>query len=261
MNRIVVNNNLIISKEIDDKVEIIESQNIISKFKIIFKESTELEIEFDSKEETKLDIEYEVNKDINVNLYEIRVGFKTKVQYKYDIKANANLYLYRINKSINMREVDLVELNGENSNVEFNLKSLSTNQEKYDIYISHNNRNTSSKVNNIGIALKGGIVFNVTGEVSKGNSGSYLDQNNRIVTFDSNKCQINPNLLVDEFDVEASHNAVIGSFDDDMLFYLMSRGIKEDDVIKLLSQGLVLDGLKESYSREKILDCIEEYWG
>ena len=261
MNKIEMKNNLIYASELDDKIEIKEINNLISTFKIIFKKSTDLEIIFDSDEETKLRFDYEVSKDAIVNLYEIRTGFKTKIEYKYNIKENGNLYLYRLNKSDSMREVDLIDLNGENSNIEFNLRTLSTSNEKYDIYVLHNNRSTSSVLNNVGIALKGGIVFNVTGEVEKGNSGSYLDQNNQIVTFNKEKCQINPNLIVDEFDVEASHNAIIGAFDDDILFYLMSRGINEDDAIKMLSNGLVLNKLKENYDKKKLLDFINEYWG
>ena len=106
-----------------------------------------------------------------------------------------------------------------------------------------------------------GIIFNVTGDVPKGNSGSYLDQNNKIVTFDSEKCQINPNLLVEEYDVESNHNATIGAFDEDMIFYLMSRGIKEEDAIRLLSEGLIINNLKENYNKEQIIDIINEYWG
>ena len=261
MNRIVLKNDSIVLEEIDNKIEIKKPNYLIATFKIIFKESTELEITFDSIEETKLNFEYEVKENINVNLYEIRDGYKTKVQYKYNIKENSKLYLYRLNKSEFMREVDLVNLNGENSSIEFNLRSLSTNQEKYDIYVSHNNRNTSSVLNNIGIALKGGITFNVTGEVLKGNSGSYLDQNNEIVTFNKDKCQINPNLLIEEYDVEANHNATIGTFDEDAIFYLMSRGINEEMSIRLLSEGLVVNNLKESYDKEKITKFMNEYWG
>lgn len=261
MNRIIVKNNSILLKEIDSKIELKEVKHLISTFKITFKESTELEISFDSETDTKLSFEYEIKSNINVNIFELRKGIKTKVQYKYNICDNSKLYLYRINKSDMMREVDLVNLNGKNSSVEFNLKTLSSNQEKYDIYISHNNRNTTSVVNNIGIALKGGIIFNVTGEIPKGNSGSYLDQNNQIVTFNPTKCQINPNLLVEEFDVEADHNAVIGAFDDDAIFYLMSRGISENDAIRLLCNGLVMNNLKEHYDRKKILNFINEYWG
>ncbi len=261
MNKIVFKNNSIITKELDDKIELVEINCLVPTFKITFTESTELEITFDSGEETKVSFEYKLDKNINVNLYEIRSGAKTKVQYKYDIDEYSKLYLFRLNKAENIRELDLINLDGENSSVEFNLRTLSTTNEKYDIYVSHNERNTSSVLNNIGIALKGGIIFNVTGDVPKGMSGSYLDQNNQIVTFNKEKCQINPNLLVEEFDVEAEHNAVIGAFDDDTIFYLMSRGISEDDAIRLLSEGLVINNLKENYDKEQILDFINEYWG
>lgn len=261
MNRIEVKNNNVVLKELDDTIEFIVLNNLVTTFKITFKESTDLEIYFDTDTETKLNFDYKILENKVVNIYETRKGVKTKVQYNYNLKTNSKLYLYRLNKSDNMREVDVINLNGENSNIEFNLRTLSSNMEKYDIYISHNNKNTSSVVNNVGIALKGGITFNVTGEVEKGNSGSYLDQNNQIVTFNREKCQINPNLLVEEFDVEANHNAIIGSFDDDMIFYLMSRGINESDAIRLLSEGLVINNLKENYDKNKILEFINEYWG
>lgn len=261
MNKIIIENDSIILEELDSKIELKKSNNLIPTFKIIFKESTELEINFSGSEDTKLNFEYDLENNISVNLYEIRKSFKTKVQYKYNIGDNSKLYLFRLNKSDFMREFDLINLNGVNSGIEFNLRTLSTNPEKYDIYVSHNNRNTSSTLNNIGIAIKAGIIFNVTGDVPKGNSGSYLDQNNKIVTFDSEKCQINPNLLVEEYDVEANHNATIGAFDEDMIFYLMSRGIKEEDAIKLLSEGLIINNLKENYNKEQIIDIINEYWG
>ena len=261
MNKIEVKNNSVVLREIDDNIEFNVIDNLITTFRIIFKESTDLEIYFDTLVETKLNIEYKVSKDKIVNIKEIRKGIKSKVQYKYDLNMNSRLYLYRLNRSASMREVDIVNLNGENSNIEFNLRTMSSAQEKYDIYVSHNNRNTTSIVDNIGIALKGGITFNVTGEVEKGNSGSFLDQNNQIVTFDTTKCQINPNLLVDEYDVIANHNATIGSFDNETLFYLMSRGINENDAIKLLSQGLVLNKLKENYDKDAIIEFMNEYWG
>ena len=261
MNKIEMKNNSIYAFELDDKIEIKEVKGLVSTFRIIFKKSTDLEIEFDSIEETKLRFEYELFDDVNVNLYEIRAGFKTKIEYKYNIKKNASLYLYRLNKSEFMREVDLINLNGENAKIEFNLKSLSKNSEKYDIYVWHNNRSTTSIINDVGIALNGSIIFNVTGEVPKGNKGSYLDQNNQIVAFNTTKCQINPNLLIDEFDVVANHNAIIGPFREDALFYLMSRGINEEAAIKLLCEGLILNNLKENYKKENVLNFIKDYWG
>ena len=261
MNRIELKNNEIVFNDLVDGIEVKSSKNLVSTFKIIFNISTDLEIYFDTDIDTKLSIEYVFTKGVKVNLFEIRKGLKTKVQYKYVLNEDAKLYLYRLNNSEFMRELDFVSLKGENATIDFNLKALSTNPEKYDIYISHENKSTTSIINNTGIALKEDIIFNVTGEVLKGNSGSYLDQNNQIVTFGNNKCQINPNLLVDEFDVVANHNALIGELDKDALFYLMSRGINENEAIKLLCQGLILSNLKENYDEKQILEIINEYWG
>ena len=260
MNRIEVKNNFVVTSNINDSIAIVANESLVSNIQIIFKNSTDLEIYFDSDIDTKLNIEYILEEDVNVNIYEVRTGLKTKVQYKYTLKKNANLYLYRFNNSNNMREVDIVSLDGENASIEFNLRTLSTNKEKYDIYVYHDHKNTKSILNTIGIALKGSIVFNVTGVVEKGNCGSFLDQNNQIITLTNEKCQINPNLLIEEYDVDASHNATIGKFNADEIFYLMSRGINEADAIKILSKGLIVNNLKDETKKDKIINYIDEYW-
>lgn len=261
MNKIEIKNNIIEFSDINENIEIKTTKTLVTTFKIAFKSSIDLEIYFDSDEETKLTIEYDVAKNVDVRIFEFRKGFKTKVQYKYNLKDNSRLYLYRLNMSEFMRELDFVTLKGKNSTIEFNLRTLNQNEEKYDIYILHENKDTKSIVDNIGIAFKEGIIFNVTGEVQKGNTGSNLDQNNQIVTFVPSKCQVNPNLLVEEFNTNANHNALIGTLDKDAIFYLMSRGIKEAEAIKLLCQGLILNNLSETFDKEKIIKIINEYWG
>ena len=260
MNKIEVKNNSIITKLVDDSITVITNELLVFNIKIIFNKPTDLEIYFDSDTDTKLNIEYILDKNIVVNLYEMRTGLKTKVQYQYTLNSDAFLYLYRFNNSQNMREVDIMNLKGENASLEFNLRTLSTNKEKYDIYIYHDQKKTRSVLNSIGIALKGSIIFNVTGVVEKGNSGSFLEQNNQIVTLTSEKCQINPNLLIVEYEVDASHNATIGKFNSEEIFYLMSRGIKEEDAIKLLGKGLILSSLKDETKKDTIINYIDEYW-
>lgn len=260
MNKIEVRNNSIVNVDIDEAITINEYETAVFNIKIAFNKTTDLEIYFNSDIDTKLNIEYVVLDDAIVNLYEFRHGSKTKVQYCYDLNNNSKIYLYRLNEAQEMREVDIISLVGENANIEFNLRTLSNSAEKYDIYVYHKEKYTTSILNNIGIALKGSVIFNVTGVVEKGYSGSYLDQNNQIVTFVADKCQINPNLLIDEYDVDASHNATIGKFDDREIFYLMSRGINESDAIKLLTQGLITNNLKNESKKDDIINYIKEYW-
>ena len=52
--------------------------------------------------------------------------------------------------------------------------------------------------------------------------------------------QINPNLYIENYDVEASHAAYIGEFKEEALFYMMSRGISMDDAKFLLLKAFLL---------------------
>ena len=62
-----------------------------------------------------------------------------------------------------------------------------------------------------------------------------------------------PNLYIDEFDVEASHSASVGNINKDELFYLMSRGLRESDARKIVVLGFInplVDKISDSYSEE-----------
>ncbi len=261
MNRIEVKNNSVEEHILNDNFSFKSTMTTnICHITIVFKKNTDLEILFEDNLESKLNVEYIIEKNVFVNIYEIRKSLKTKVQYKYDIGESSKLYLYRFNQADNMREVDIINLIGENATIEFNLQTMSTNPEKYDIFVYHDKKYTTSILNNVGISLKGSITFNVTSVVPSGMSGSYIKQNNQIITMNEEKCQINPNLLIDEYDVDASHSAHIGMFKEDEIFYLMSRGINESEAIELLSKGLILAGLKESYEENKIISYIDKYW-
>lgn len=257
MNTIEVKDNEIV-KKITSDIEVKHTGTNVINLKIVFNQSADLKIIY-SGLESKLNIEYILKDDVLVNLYEIRVTEKAKVQYNYSLRNNSKLYLYRLNNSLNMREVDIISLN-ENTKVEFNLRTLATTTEKYDIYVYHDGLNATSTLNNLGVALKGNIVFNVTGIVEKGKKGSVLNQNNQIVSLNNLKNQIDPNLLIDEYDVVAEHNALIGKFSYDDIFYLMSRGISEEDSIRLLSTGLVLSNLINEEIKEEIIKYLDEYW-
>jgi len=48
---------------------------------------------------------------------------------------------------------------------------------------------------------------------------------------------VDPKLLIDEYDVKASHGAAIGRINDDELFYLESRGLDETLAKQLIVFG------------------------
>ena len=90
---------------------------------------------------------------------------------------------------------------------------------------------------------------------------SVLDQNTRIVTLGDSDCNISPNMFIDCDDIEARHGSVIGTFKDEMIFYLMSRGIGYNDAIKLLIKGYLFSNIDaDSDLKDKIFNTIDTYW-
>jgi len=261
MNRIKVKN---------DKIDILESDNLIEidildelvvldvkKISIKVLEKTSLEIIYEELEQ-KLDIEYIVLDGVNFEVIEIRNQAKIKVQYKYYIGKNSNIDITKFYNCNFVKELDVVYFNGEGSNIDYHLKTIAKEEQKYNIVVYHNSKNTRSNLNNNGVNIENGkIDFNVTSIVYNKITGCIINQNNRIITFNDNKCEIKPILLIDEEDVSANHSCLIGKFEDDELFYLMSKGISEKDSINLLTRGFLKNGIKEN----KIIDeIINKYW-
>ena len=261
MNRIKVKNDDITLLESDslievtlsDKLEIFDVRKICIKVIV----DTNLEIIYEGTEE-KLDIEYLVLDNINFEVTEIKNQNQVKVQYKYYIGQNTKIDITKFYNCNAVRELDIICFNGEKGNVDYHLKTIAREEQKYNMYIYHSSKNTKSNVVNHGVNIDDGkIDFNVTGIVYNGVTGCEINQNNRIITYNDNKCEIKPNLLIDENDVIANHSGLIGKFEDDELFYLMSRGISKDDSIHLLTRGFLKSGIKEN---KNINDIIDMYW-
>ena len=123
-------------------------------------------------------------------------------------------------------------------------------------------KSTSSNVCNKSIAMEGSTLnFVINSIVGKEYEKSILNQSTRIVTLGESNSHISPNMYIDCDDVEARHGSVIGTFKDDLVFYLMSRGIEYSDSIKLLIKGYLLSNVDtDSNLREKIFNVIDMYW-
>ena len=134
------------------------------------------------------------------------------------------------------------------------------NNELYNIVVNHNAKKTISKVVTNGINIEDGhLIFNITGFVPNGMIESDVMQDNRIINLTNHKCQINPNLLIDEENVSANHSAHISDFDKNDLFYIQSRGISKIDATKLLVKGFMNKELNGNYE-EYIDNLVKKYW-
>lgn len=207
----------------------------------------------------KLDFYINVLKGVHVNIYEYKHGGDYKFQYKYYLEEKGYLNIEKVNDGQDIHEMTVINLNGSGAKADFNLKTISKNDEKYNFLVYHNAKNTVSNIVNNGVNILGGrLEFNVSGFVPKGKTGCDVNQSARIINMTENTCTIKPNLFIDEEDVVANHSALIGTFKADEIFYLMSRGISLKDAENLLTKGFLLKGI--TYYKDVLEKMINKYW-
>lgn len=261
MNKIIVSGEDI---KIDgnDGIEIIigEASKFLNVQSVKIKVSKDTDIVIEASDvDIKLDFYINILKGVKVNIYEYKKGLDYKFQYKYYLEENSFLNIEKINDGKDIKEMTIINLNGEGAKVNFSLKTISKDNEKYNFLVYHNAKNTVSNIVNNGVNILDGILeFNVSGFVLKGIKGCTINQSGRIINMTNNTCVIKPNLFIDENDVSASHSAVIGTFSSMEIFYLMSRGIAYKDAQMLLTKGFLLNGI--TYYKDVLEKMIDEYW-
>lgn len=248
MNRIIISNN-----QFDlNNIEYNYKEDLISKLNLKVIKNTKLELIIDK--EIKLDINIELLDDVKLDFAIIKKT-KTKILTKYKLNENSILNITEISDSDIINERNIINLNGKNSKINFILKTVCKNNEKYDIVINHNNIKTESNVVTNGVNISGNLYFTVTSYVPKGIKKCIVNQQNRIINLTDNECLIRPNLLIDEVDVIANHSALIGSFKDEELFYMQRLGIDIATANKLLIEGFI-----KSKINKNLANHFKKYW-
>lgn len=264
LNKIKVVNDEITLNEIDESIElsIVPKNEFFDVTSIILniKKDTSLNIEYSTRTATKLDVKIKVEPNINFTFNEYRYGKNFKIRYQYNIMENSIANIYKFYDVKGIKEMNIISLTGNNANIDYNFKTISTGCEKYNMTIHHLAPNTISNIKNNGVNInKGSLHFNVSSFVSEGFTECNINQASRIINLTDNKCQINPNLFIDEYDVSASHSALIGKFSDEEMFYLESRGIDEKNALSLLINGFLNNNMPDSL-KKRITKNINKYW-
>lgn len=66
-------------------------------------------------------------------------------------------------------EMTIIDLNGDESKIEYFFKTVSTDKEKYNFLVHHNGKKSISNIINNGVnILNGSLEFNVSGFVNRG---------------------------------------------------------------------------------------------
>ncbi|MDY0075557.1 MAG: SufD family Fe-S cluster assembly protein [Acholeplasmataceae bacterium] len=156
-----------------------------------------------------------------------------------------------------------VELKGQGAEVKMRAVAVASdeNKQNIDVLIIHQAPNTIGDMTNIGIAnKKGKIVLNGVEKIEKGMKQANAFQTLKgIITSDQATVEVNPILLIDEYDVKAGHGATIGKIEEDQLYYLMSRGLTKKESEKLIINGFlkpVIDEIDDEPLKERFVHLV-----
>lgn len=219
---------------------------------LVIEEDTELVFNF---KDTSRDIYIVVEDNICLNIVDI--SFNTSNKINITLKNDSRVIYNKF--SINSGDYIYTLLDGEYSNVVINNSVVNNDDTKMKFVIEHNNTNTSSNLSNHGVNnSSGALYFNVDSKINRSASLACADQENKIINLVKGDSKILPNLLVDNYDVSASHSAYISDFDKESMFYLKSRGISDNEARTLLLEGFLIGNLDvDDETKKNLLSYIK----
>lgn len=193
----------------------------------------------------KINLHFVLEENTKIKLYTNYVSrrkAKITVNRSFDLSENADLHILNsltYNGDLNLQEV--INLNGEAANVNIDLLNIGSETSRFSVsqLANHNAKYTTSTINNWLITEQfAKMNYSVTGSIKKGNEFSNCTQNNKgIMLSDNSEIIVEPKLLIDEYNVSASHGAAIGQMDELQLYYLLSRGLSESEARSLIISG------------------------
>jgi Fe-S cluster assembly protein SufD len=197
--------------------------------------------------------------------YDIKSDFSQVFSQNLVAHKDANVNLNTINlSSANLMSLTYGQLIGQGANI--NLASCSfankNNVLKNLILLEHKAKNTTSNIDNIGVVNDfANIEIDATGKILQGFSKSNAKQVNKFIALkDSAKVISNPQLIINEFDVQAGHSASVGGLDNEQIYYLQSRGLGKEKAKELLLNALAERFLSvyPASEKNKALDLIKK---
>lgn len=238
MNKILLNNE--------------KKEKILNNGKYEFTEDSILSLEIEDLEK---DIFLVVLENVKVVLNIL--GKNTSLNFHVDIRENASLILNYLviegNMNIN------TSLNSKFANFNLNYSVLSSKNSMNNIVVKHNFPQTTALLKNHGFSKEhANLIFDVSAYIDKEANKCISNQDNQIIENENSLSEINPNLYIDNYDVEASHSAYVGEFKETELFYLMSRGLDLEMSKFLLLKSFLIgsfpleEKVKERYYHEVI---------
>lgn len=173
--------------------------------------------------------------------------------YKYNIDEDTIIYHFSINGSSDVE----INITSNDVTLYYYYANINYDDNLFKIKVCHLANNTHSEIFNHGVNVYDNkLTYYVDGVVPKTSSRCICNQDNQIINMNNGKSTICPNLLIDNYDVDSNHAAYIGSFKEDILFYMMSRGIAREVASRLLLDGFLINS--DSIDKSKIGKFLDE---
>jgi Fe-S cluster assembly protein SufD len=262
---------LIIPKNIQyqDPIKVTIEIDLLDAFNIIVSESTSIKIILEIR-----------NVQLDEHIYNLSLTAKANSQVKYllvsEIESNKSVINHQFTAHkdsklelitglvSNVLDAKMhIDLVGEGADVKMRAVAVSSddNIQNVDVFMTHKAPHTFGDMTNIGIANKRGkIILNGVEKIEKGMKQANAFQTLKgIITSDLASVEVNPILLIDEYDVKAGHGATIGKIEEDVLYYLMSRGLTKKESEKLIINGFlkpVIDEIDDEPLRERFVSLV-----
>ncbi len=256
-------------KVYDDPVKVVVKDDNHESLKIVVGEQTTVKIilEIASDEVVKhgYKINFHAQKNAHVKYLLVTELASDEALVEHYFKVERDAYLDVVGGFVsNVIDAKMqVELVGQGAEVKMRAIAVSSdeNKQNIDVLIIHEAPYTIGHMTNIGIANKRGkIILNGVEKIKKGMKQANAFQTLKgIITSDTATVEVNPILLIDEFDVQAGHGATIGKIEEEQLYYLQSRGLTKLESEKLIINGFlkpIVDEIEDEPLKERFLSLV-----
>ena len=229
-----------------------EKTSVINDGKYRFSEDTTLTLEV---EDFSKDIFLSVtsHKKVIFNLFSKNSTLNFHIQILKGAEFVFNYF------SINGSNTITTNLLEDESKFYLNYSVLNDDNSNNKITVYHDASKTEAYLKNHGFSSGGAkLVFDVSSYIPKEASSCISRQDNQVLENSQSFSQINPNLYIENYDIDASHAAYVGEFKEAELFYLMSRGLTEESSKLLLLKSFLIgsfnldENKQEEYYQEVI---------
>ncbi len=265
--------NLSIQKHlvIKDTIKISIHDKNSKPFKVVVGENTQVKLILELNDQNNDQPEYQIDLETkegsivkfllisNIQSEQAKLNFNAKCFKDSNVEFIGGFISHIIDAKLYL---DLVG-RGANLKVRTIAVSATTNEQNLDIRMTHHAPDTSAEMTNIGIASDfGKVKLNGVGQIEQGMKNSNAYQTLRgIIISDTAEIDVNPILIIDEYDVKAGHAATVGRLEEDVLYYLRSRGLTLKEATKLIINGFVqpiIDEIDDEPLKESVIKLVNE---